>query len=128
MTDQEKEALKEEILSEIVEKFKGSAIREDIQGTLAEARDKWFRDAGKWPNFENRSPMFEAFGNYTYWSVWEHIRKLTCFICGQRYVRQLGGDTMANEIAEALCQTVYDLRLEHMGKARGESDDEEKSE
>ena len=42
------------------------------------------------------------------------IRKLTCYICGTSYVRHLSGNEKANEIAEKLCQTVYDLRMEYL--------------
>ncbi|MEM5769980.1 MAG: hypothetical protein AAGU32_17100 [Bacillota bacterium] len=107
MTAQEKESLKQEILSDLEVKLKGVAIREDTQTALAETRNKWFRDceAGS-----NRSIMNRLFGNVVFWAVWELIRKLTCIICGVGYVRHLGGNKNANEIAEVLCQTVFDLR------------------
>ena len=114
MNQEEKEALKQEILSELEERFKGVAIREDVQGVLAEVRDKWFRDAIG--GFEySGSIMYKHFGSVTYWKVWELIRKLVCLICGVGYVRQLGyikDREKVNRIAEILCQTVYDLRVE----------------
>lgn len=45
------------------------------------------------------------------WQVWETIRKLTCVICGKQYVRQLANVENADEIAEKLCQFVYDLKM-----------------
>ena len=45
MNPEEKEALKQEIINEIEERFKGVVIREDVQGILSEVRDKWFRDS-----------------------------------------------------------------------------------
>lgn len=114
MNQEEKEALKQEILSELEERFKGVAIREDVQGVLAEVRDKWFRDAAAGNRYTN-SIMFNVFGAVTYWKVWELIRKLVCLICGCGYVRQLGNfkdREKVNRIAEILCQTVYDLRVE----------------
>jgi len=109
MTEQEKADLKAEILEELQDKFKGVAIREDTQGILSEPRNKWFRapiEKGR----ITKSIMYKLFGTCTYWVVWETIRKLTCIICGCGYVRQLKDTEMANEVAETLCQTVYDLR------------------
>lgn len=112
----EKEALKEEILSELEERLKGVVIREDTQSALAATRNKWFKDKGMWPA---RSPMYEVFGNVVFWTVWELIRKLTCLICGCGYVRQLKDHDEANDVAERLCQTVYDLRKEFLEKRKG---------
>jgi len=42
------------------------------------------------------------------------IRKLTCYICGTSYVRNLSGNEMANEVAEKLCQLVFELRTEYL--------------
>ncbi len=106
MTEQEKAELKAEILEELQDKFKGVAIREDTQGTLKEPRDKWFNNKKS----RQKCIMYELFGSVTYWVVWETIRKLTCLICGCGYVRQLKDTEMANEVAETLCQSVYDLR------------------
>lgn len=122
MNTEEKEALKQEILAELEERFKGVAIREDVQGVLAEVRDKWFRDAtGGNPYYG--STMYQLFGSITYWKVWETIRKLVCLICGCGYVRQLGyikDREKVNRIAEILCQIVYDLRKDFMGDLEGE--------
>lgn len=43
--------------------------------------------------------------------VWETIRKLTCVVCGKQYVRQLANVENVDEIAEKLCQFVYDLKI-----------------
>lgn len=112
MNPEEKEALKQEIINEIEERFKGVVIREDVQGILSEVRDKWFRDSPS-DNRYTGSIMFDAFGAVTYWKVWEMIRKLVCLICGVGYVRQLGAvenRKLVLEITEILCQTCYDLR------------------
>lgn len=114
MNAEEKEALKQEILAELEERFKGVAIREDVQGVLAEVRDKWFRDAPGETQWHD-SIMYKRFGPVTYWKVWELIRKIVCLICGCGYVRHLAyiqDRDKVNRIAEILCQTVYDLRLE----------------
>lgn len=116
MDPREREALKEEILSELEDRLKGVVIREDTQSALKEARNKWFKDEGIG---RKRSPMYEVFGNVVFWTVWELIRKLTCLICGCGYVRQLKYHDEANEIADRLCQTVYDLRKEYLEKKGG---------
>lgn len=115
MNANEKEALKEEILSELEERLKGVVIREDAQSALAETRNKWFRDA---KTCNRGCLMYELFGSVVFWTVWELIRKLTCLICGCGYVRQLKYYDEANEIAERLCQTVYDLRKEFLEKRK----------
>lgn len=115
MDNKEREALKEEILSELEERLKGVVIREDTQSALAEVRNKWFRDE---KTCNRGCPMHKLFGNVVFWTVWELIRKLTCLICGCGYVRQLKYYDEANEIAEKLCQTVYDLRQEYLQNRR----------
>lgn len=56
--------------------------------------------------------MAEAFdSSIISWQVWETIRKLTCVICGKQYVRHLEKDDHADEVAEELCQYVYELRM-----------------
>lgn len=112
MTAEEKESLKQEILSDLEVKLKGVVIREDTQSALADTRNKWFRDCAAG---SNRSIMHGLFGNVVFWTVWELIRKLTCIICGVGYVRYLSGNENANDIAEVLCQTVFDLRKQYGG-------------
>lgn len=113
MTNQEKEALKAEIIDEITAKIKPQLMKEDTQSVLATPRNKWFREKG---DMHCHSPMGELFGTYTYWQVWEHIRRLTCYICGKGYVRQLRESDHADDVAEQLCQIVYDLKKEKVGK------------
>ena len=55
--------------------------------------------------------MHNEFGNITYWQVWELIRKLTCYICGVGYVRNLESNDNAEEVCEKLCQAIYDIKL-----------------
>ena len=58
--------------------------------------------------------MTNAFDNrIVSWQVWETIRKLTCVICGKQYVRHLAGIEESEEIAEQICQFVYDLRMKY---------------
>ncbi len=115
MEQHEKEALKEEILAELETRLKGVTIREDTQNILSEPRNKWFTDK---KTCNKACPMYELFGSIVFWTVWELIRKLTCIICGVGYVRQLKNREDANEVAERLCQTVYDLRKEFLERRK----------
>ena len=109
MTDQEKKEIIAEVESSIMEKMKGKCIKEDTQSALSIPRNKWFSHGVR-----SQSPMHKEFGNYAYWQVWENIRKLTCLICGVGYCRQLVGNEDAEEIAEKICQFIYDLRKEKL--------------
>lgn len=110
MSEDEKKALLDELEKRFEEKYKGCLTREDVFKPLKEPREKWFKD-------ENggcgNSLMAEAFGSSIIaWQVWETIRKLTCVICGKQYVRQIAGIEGAPEIAEKICQYIYDLAVE----------------
>ena len=109
MTEQEKKELLDELEKRIDEKYKGCLTREDVATKLKAPREKWFID----DNGNGRdSLMTDAFGSTIIsWQVWETIRKLTCVICGKQYVRQLANIKNADEIAEKLCQFVYDLEM-----------------
>lgn len=114
MTDQEKNEIIDEVEKRLEKKYKGCLSREDTQSVMKNTRDKWFNHdsiRGK------DSPMHKVFGNIIYWQVWELIRKLTCIICGCQYVRHLAGCPYAEEVADRLCQLVYDLKTEYDGRA-----------
>lgn len=117
MTEQEKNEIIEEVEKRLEQKYKGCLSREDTQSVLKNTREKWFNsDAIK----GKRSPMHKIFGNIIYWQMWELIRKMTCIICGCQYVRHLSGNPKAEEIADKICQFVYDLKNEYDG---GKNDD-----
>lgn len=108
------EAEKQEILCELEkrfeEKYKGCLTREEVSKPLKEPREKWFRGEN---GGGGKSLMAEAFDSgIIAWQVWETIRKLTCVICGKQYVRQISGIEEAPEIAEKICQYIYDLAVE----------------
>ncbi|NCU43801.1 CopG family transcriptional regulator [Candidatus Saccharibacteria bacterium] len=112
MTDKEKAELVCEIEKSIIEKMKGTYIRKNTQAALAETRIKWFNS----PVNNGPSLMFDIFGTYKYAAVWDCIRKLTCLICGANYCRNIVPEMGANEVAENLCQLVYDLRKQALNK------------
>lgn len=116
MNEQEKQEIIAEVEASIMEKMKGRVIREDTQAVLSKARHKWFKYSVSKKSAD--SPMYAVFGTYTYWAVWEMIRKLVCFICGVGYVRNLENKADADEIADKLCQFVYDLRVEQLNQEK----------
>ena len=110
MTEQEKKELLDELEKRMDEKYKGCLTREDVATTLKAPREKWFRDEN---GIGRGSLMTNAFdSSIISWQTWETIRKLTCVICGKQYVRQLANVENADEVAEKLCQFVYDLKME----------------
>lgn len=115
MTEQEKQEICDELEKRLEKKYKGCLSREDIQGVLKQPRNKWFRDVN---GHGSHSLMAEAFDNSIIsWQVWEMVRKITCVICGKQYVRHLANNEHAEEIAERICQFLYDLKMEYKEKA-----------
>lgn len=113
MTEQEKKEIIEELESRFEKKYKGSLFKEDTQTVLKVPREKWFRSEN---GGGSGSLMAEAFDNTVIsWQIWEMVRKLTCNICGKHYVRHIAGDEHAEEIAERICQLIFDLRMEYKG-------------
>ena len=112
----EREQLKKEIMQELESKYTGVTIRENVQEVLEKTREKWFKNA-KFPDMLYRASLMAKAFNSTQvaWKAWDSIRHLTCFICGVGHVRRLEDSRVANEIAEILCQTVYDLRMKYFG-------------
>jgi hypothetical protein len=53
-----------------------------------------------------QKPLYEKYGTYYYAQVWEHIRHLSCYMVGVRYVRDLNPskEEIAAKIAEELCE------------------------
>ena len=102
ITAEEREQLKAEILAELNQTLKGVLTTEATSSVMAEARNKWFGHDGK---------MDEIFDTYVAWKIWEHVRKITCLVCGENYVRRLSGkEEVANSVAECICQTIYNAR------------------
>ena len=125
MTENEKKEILDELEQRFEKKYKGTLFREDTQTVLKEPREKWFRDSNGGGYY---SMMAEAFDNSVVsWQVWELVRRLTCMICGKHYVRHIANNKQAADIAERLCQFIYDLRKEYkeikeMEKSNGRSE------
>ena len=120
MTEQEKQQIIAEVEQSILSKMKGTVIKEDTHSVLAEPRNKWFRDSED----NGDSLMYKLFGAYVYWAVWDYIRKLTCFICGTSYVRSIKNTEFANEVADTLCATVYELAKKYREKENSPATDQ----
>ena len=114
MTEQEKKELLDELEKRMDEKYKGCLTREDVTTTLKVPREKWFRDENGNGRYSLMADVFDS--TIISWQVWETIRKLTCVICGKQYVRQLANIENADEVAEKLCQFVYDLKIDLRGR------------
>lgn len=111
MTESEKQEILSELEERFEKKYKGCLSREDTQSILKGPRNKWFRDEN---GGGGHSLMTDAFDNsIVSWQVWETIRKLTCVICGKQYVRHLAGIEESEEVAEEICQFIYDLRMKY---------------
>ena len=110
MTDIEKQEIIAEVEASVMAKVDKKYGREDTQNVLKAPREKWFGNSDT--RYKACPPMREAFGAFIDYQVWEIIRRLTCLIMGRKYVRQLSGDAKAEEVAERICQFVYDLRNE----------------
>lgn len=116
MTEQEKQEIIAEVKKSVMNEMKDKIVKEDTQKVLKEPREKWYGE-----RFSTRqdSTMVQAFDtSYMAWEAWDHIRRLTCLVCGVRYVRQLEGNPDAERICDEICQKIYDLRIS-VGKKNG---------
>ena len=109
MTEHEKQEVIAEVKESVRNEMKDKIVKEDTQKVLKYPREKWYGE-----RFSTRqdSTMVQAFDtSYMAWEAWDHIRRLTCLVCGVRYVRQLEGNPDAERICDEICQKIYDLRI-----------------
>ena len=110
ITEVEKLEILDELEKRLDGRLKKIPEREGLGRILKAPREKWFSAAD---GYCGASPMGEAFGfGQTACEAWEAIRKLTCAVCGVRKVRELKTVEEAPEIAEKICQYIYDLAVE----------------
>lgn len=79
----------------------------NVTKPLEQAKAKWFRSR---KHNSKKGAMSNAFDVYDVSKVWDHVRRLTCYICGVKYVQELEGCMEAEEICDELCQKIYELR------------------
>ena len=114
MTEQERAAIKAEIMAEIKEQLEAESIIKESNFVLKPTLDKWLN--GKEWSIDHRSkkrngPLVEIFGNgVEAYRAWDQVRALTCRVMGVSYVRQIRNEGLANETANAICQVLYDQR------------------
>lgn len=90
---------------------------------LEPTHTKWFRDEH---GNSASSKMGKAFGGdgVRTAQIWDHVRPVCTAICGKAYVRQISLDDAAyiNEVADKICQLIYESKLEH-DQRKGKADD-----
>lgn len=61
--------------------------------------------------FKDNGRLAKQFDRDETTNVWNCIRKLTCLICGVKYVNGLRGNLDAERICDEICQKIYDLKM-----------------
>ena len=103
ISEQDREAIKAELKSEILQELTGDDPHTNSEGgPYNVVREKY------------KKLLYETFGGYHYDQVWQLIRRLTCYLSGVRYVRQIGPSVeyKAAQYAELLCKLAIDARRE----------------
>ncbi len=107
MTEKERAILIDELAEEVIKRIGGN--KQVTPRALFRVHDKWFRDDN---GASYKSKMTQALGDPSKgWAIWELVRRATCVICGVQYVRQLKDPDKANEVADTICQLIYDLAV-----------------
>ena len=105
MTEVEKREIVNEVLCIVADQ-----TRQANPQVLAPTHKKWFRDEN---GSSYNSLMTKVTGEgYISYGIWELVRRATCAIFGVRYVRQLVDADEANEVADKICQMIYDIGME----------------
>lgn len=75
---------------------------------------KWFEGEKKNASDSLMGKAFNGQG-YTAYKVWQNLRPIVTSITGHDRITDipLEDEELANRLAEKLCQTVYDLRMEY---------------
>jgi len=91
--------VKSEVLKEIVEQREKSYSPRI--GPLARVRKDYIK------------PLYDRFGSYVCWRIWEKVQNLACYGVGARYVRDLtpAKHEAAAKIAEQILQIILEERL-----------------
>jgi hypothetical protein len=102
VTDKELQQLKNDIKAEVLKEITGKDYKavNSKSGVFDKVRDKY------------RMPLLEKYGVYHFDQVWVHIRRLSCYMAGVKYVRDLtpSKEMIAAEIAERLCNMAVEDR------------------
>lgn len=112
MTDQERKEIIAEVTAILEEKYKNENMKDNLKVALSVPRKKWFRDVNGKHSQDTLMDMAFSGTNVKVWSVWDTIRRLTCYACGERYVKRLDFIEKADEICDRICELVYNIRME----------------
>lgn len=112
MTEQERAALKAELMQEIREEMNIAKANSDSAKCLQPVLDKWCNGENRHGYHGRNGALIESMPKYKGWNSWEHIRRLTCNILNVSYVRDIKDVERARRIAEKLCEVVVELAKE----------------
>ncbi len=112
MTEQERAALKAELMQEIREEMNTIRINGESSKALQPVLDKWCNGENRHGNHGRSGPLIESLPKYKGWNTWEHVRRITCNILDVSYVRDIKDVEKAKRIAEKLCKTIVELAKE----------------
>lgn len=113
MTNQEREALKAELMQELREEMNTIRINGESAKALQPILDKWCNGENRNGNHYGRNgELIEVLPKYKGWNTWEHIRRITCNIMNVSYVRDIKDVKRARHIANSLCELITKLAKE----------------
>lgn len=112
MTEQERAALKAELMQEIRAEINAGRANAESAKALQPVLDKWCNGENRYGSRGRHGPLIEAMPTYKGWNTWDHIRRLTCNILNVSYVRDIKDVDRARRIAERLCEVVVELAKE----------------
>ena len=100
MSKEEIEKLKADIKAEILKDITGKPLKHDRNGVFDKVRDEY------------KEALHKAYGTYHYDQVWQAIRKLSCYMSGVNYVRELSpsSEFKAAEVAKILLEMAINAR------------------
>lgn len=102
MTKEEIEQLKADIKAEVIKELTGkdAVIPVSEKGLYNRVRNKY------------KDKLYQVYGVYHYAQVWDHIRRLSCYMAGVKYIRELtpSSEIVAADYAEKLCIMALESR------------------
>lgn len=106
--------IKEYIDKEVQRQLADAKVQKNTPRLLGATHTKWFRDEN---GSASTSKMGKALGmdGVKAYRIWDCIRPIVTIVCGKSYVRQVSteDEQFINDLADRLCQIVYDARLEY---------------
>lgn len=114
MTNQEREALKAELMQELRAEIEDNKLKQkatsDNTQCLKPIIDYWV--SGESGVRGKRGPMAEALPKYKGYATYEHVRRIVCNVMDVSYVRDIKDVKRARHIANSLCELITKLAKE----------------